>query len=682
MGVCCSGGGIRSAAYNLGALQVLQEKGELQKSRYLSSVSGGAYIAAGLAFVAKYSKSLDIDGKLVPPFASNSPEEPYLRNRSSYVAPGLKGKINLVATLVLTLSVNLGMIVMLLFIASRPLGHLYERGWHIFGRNVHALQPRLNTGRSKVVSVNLADWPAIWMIGGGAIVVAILLLLVRPPARWNHVTRFFAAWSRRVFLIDLFLFLVCVGLPFLIYLLKEVNGRETIVSRITLVGTTLSSLGLLSALAAAARKYRSKAALVAAVLIGPATLLWVFLAFVIDALVREKKANAELATISLWKRLFLADDFWFWLIWVGIFLLLYLVIDPTRTSGHPFYRRRLASAFCLERWRHPEGSVLAREIDYSKMTTLSKSQPERWANGDPHPELLVSAAANVSDRDVLPPGRNAVGFVFSAARIGGPMIGSVSTKFYEDSLPTGRRRDTTLMAGVAISGAAFAPSMGKMTRSYRFLMALLNIRLGVWLENPLRLNDRASALSRRFPGWLRKPRLRYLLKEMLGTNKVSAKYLYVTDGGHFENLGLVELLRRRCTKIYCFDASGGDEHEFFTLGEAIEIARADLDVEIDIDTSPMIPDEESGIAASDHVAGKISYPDGAGGKLVYARTVMTEGLPVDLQVYSQKNPKFPKDPTYDQLFDEAQFEAYRKLGSMAAERVLEGSVLRRFLQRI
>src|SRR5690348_6723518 len=39
-GICCSGGGVRSAAFNLGALQALQSKGELRKASYLSAVSG------------------------------------------------------------------------------------------------------------------------------------------------------------------------------------------------------------------------------------------------------------------------------------------------------------------------------------------------------------------------------------------------------------------------------------------------------------------------------------------------------------------------------------------------------------------------------------------------------------------------------------------------------------------
>src|SRR4051812_23421512 len=92
VGICCSGGGIRSAAFSLGALQALQEKGELERASYLAAVSGGAYIAAAFSTVAKTGPE-DSDGALFgglngePPFAAGSPEEQYLRNRSAYLAP-------------------------------------------------------------------------------------------------------------------------------------------------------------------------------------------------------------------------------------------------------------------------------------------------------------------------------------------------------------------------------------------------------------------------------------------------------------------------------------------------------------------------------------------------------------------------------------------------------------------
>jgi predicted acylesterase/phospholipase RssA len=50
--VCCSGGGIRSAAYCLGALQSLDRGGLLAKVQWILGVSGGSYIASSRALVA------------------------------------------------------------------------------------------------------------------------------------------------------------------------------------------------------------------------------------------------------------------------------------------------------------------------------------------------------------------------------------------------------------------------------------------------------------------------------------------------------------------------------------------------------------------------------------------------------------------------------------------------------
>src|SRR4051794_23321302 len=95
--VCCSGGGVRSAAFNLGALQGLARTPYLGLSRYVAAVSGGSYIAAAMAMVARTGKD-GSDEELLreqAPFAPGSPEEQYLRNRSNYMAPGAGGKVRL-----------------------------------------------------------------------------------------------------------------------------------------------------------------------------------------------------------------------------------------------------------------------------------------------------------------------------------------------------------------------------------------------------------------------------------------------------------------------------------------------------------------------------------------------------------------------------------------------------------
>jgi hypothetical protein len=162
-----------------------------------------------------------------------------------------------------------------------------------------------------------------------------------------------------------------------------------------------------------------------------------------------------------------------------------------------------------------------------------------------------------------------------------------------------------------------------------------------------------------------RPHPSYLLRELLGLNRLNAKYLYVTDGGHYENLGLVELLRRGCTEIYCFDASGGEG--FAQLGDAVALARSELGVRIEIDPTDLVPEGERQHARADCVRGTITYDDPAKttGKLVYARTVMTAAAPWDVHAYHDADRTFPHDPTADQLYTDQKFEAYRALGECA-----------------
>lgn len=232
----------------------------------------------------------------------------------------------------------------------------------------------------------------------------------------------------------------------------------------------------------------------------------------------------------------------------------------------------------------------------------------------------------------------------------------------------------------------------------RLLMALANVRLGVWVPNPRHVRNgdwtqkkgplrseegfdwaqRVSGIERldgrprdprkrpRRPRDLRKrPRLSYLFRELLGRNRADAQFLYVTDGGHYENLGLVELLRRGCSKIYCLDASGG--RPAAALGDAIALARSELSVEVKIDPSGLEPDDD-GLSATSCAVGDIAYRGKKVGRLVYAPTVVTAKVPWDVLAYRAKDPVFPHHSTADQLYSDERFEAYRALGEHIGEK--------------
>jgi hypothetical protein len=688
VGICCSGGGIRSAAYNLGALQAMQEAGAFRRARYMTAVSGGSYIAASHAVVAGYSGNLLPD---VPVYAQGSPEEQYLRNHSSYLAPTLRGKMNLGISILSGMAVTSGFIALFLYALSRPLGWLYTVRW---------LQPGLvGAARPQVVITTWMRWAA-----GGPALVGATMALVNLLTRPREVVRvFLAAWSRRLLWLAMAAFAFLIGLPLAVKFVRselpgllhaavpfiaraagtgaspDTQDGSTVLQVITAVAGFAT---IVAAVRAFVAKHRSYFAELTGAIIGPLAIVSVFLWYLNDA-----TAAGVHSRPVVW-----------WIVAAAAFVALYLVADLTRWSEHPIYKRRLSSAFAIQRVavdpdtgrprRDPETSramsesapteVRAEEVPYGTLLRLSRSQPYAWndARGVPHPELIVCASANISDEGVTPPKRNTATFTLSATEVGGPLVGRFATAPYEQVLGRIRGRDFTLPAAMAVSGAALSPSMGRMTkRSLTFLYALLNVRLGVWLPNPNWI-DRWRKRSRngtRDPRLTMRPRPIYLVRELMGFNSIRDKFLYITDGGHYENLGLVELLRRGCTKIYCFDGSGGDPGTFFTLAEAIELARVepDLRVEIDIDPTALSVDKETGFSTTDHVVGHFTYPGASWrGELVYCRAAVVAGAPYDVRSFQQRDRRFPHHSTADQWFDEYKFEAYRALGHFTAARAV------------
>ena len=232
----------------------------------------------------------------------------------------------------------------------------------------------------------------------------------------------------------------------------------------------------------------------------------------------------------------------------------------------------------------------------------------------------------------------------------------------------------SLLDAVSISGAAVAPAMGKMTRApLRFLLALANVRLGVWVPNPTRVQAGAS-----YRGLHRRPGLSYLAREMAGSSPGRSRYVYVSDGGHFDNLGLVELLARRCDWIFTIDASGDAIDTFGTLGCALAIAEAELGITVDIDPEgDMAPTPDAPtLVRSTFSRGVIHYParpasaegpavPASEGTLLVVKAGVPADAPWDVASYHARYPRFPTDPTSDQLYPAPRFDAYVSLGRFA-----------------
>ena len=182
---------------------------------------------------------------------------------------------------------------------------------------------------------------------------------------------------------------------------------------------------------------------------------------------------------------------------------------------------------------------------------------------------------------------------------------------------------------MAISGAAASPNMGTATiKPLVFIMTLLNIRLGYWLLNPYKLKDAEN--ENRLWHWLLFSKNSpitgvgpyYLFRELLGRVDEYSKYVNITDGGHIENLGIYELLRRRCKYIIACDAEADQSMHFEGLAKLIRYARIDLSIDIDIDLDALRKGE-NGFSNRHSAFGKIRYDDGETGYLLYIKSSLS-----------------------------------------------------------
>lgn len=359
------------------------------------------------------------------------------------------------------------------------------------------------------------------------------------------------------------------------------------------------------------------------------------------------------------------------------------LIDQTWLSLHPFYRRRLASAFAVRRAHMPDGGTGALAYEIEEPTTLSRY----GGRPDGFPQVIFVGAAALSGQSRTPPGRRSASFTMSADYVGGPDVGWVRTSTLEETCKPALRRDVTVQAAMAVSGAAIASAMGRQAVAVQRLLALSNVRLGTWLPNPafLAVLGRPTA-SWRAPRLPNARRLPYQLREIIGAYPAEGRLLLCTDGGHWENLGLVELLRHRCRTLYCIDASGDAPPFATTLAEAITLAYEELGVRITVrdptglvpgSATPLSPPEvlarlNARLSRSAVAVADVEYPEAFAvtedeapsrhGTLIVAKALLTPDMPYELLTYALKETAFPRQSTGDQFFDHAQFDAYRALG--------------------
>src|SRR5262249_9641610 len=161
-------------------------------------------------------------------------------------------------------------------------------------------------------------------------------------------------------------------------------------------------------------------------------------------------------------------------------------------------------------------------------------------------------------------------------------------------------------------------------------------------------------------------------RELFGWTRGRGGYVYLSDGGPFENLGVYELVRRRCRYIIVSDAGQDGAPTFEGLGNLIHKCRGDFGIHIKIRPSPPRRHEE-GRCRWHCAVGRVRYDavdaSAAPGILIYIKPSLTGAEPADILQYADCHPAFPHDSTTNQFYNESQFESYRALGQNIAETV-------------
>lgn len=440
--------------------------------------------------------------------------------------------------------------------------------------------------------------------------------------------------------------------------------------------------------------------------------IFIGLAYVSEILLR--KVNFFLKDFTALSFANFAPNSWidYWLI-CFIFLGLVgtamaFVINVNKFSLHAAYRDRLIRAYLGASNTRRKGDSFTGfdDADNFQLHRLKGQKPFH----------VINATLNlVNGKNLAWQNRKAASFTMSPLHCGNWLLGYRRTNEYcrNGNLSTcGKirfcnRRDEpcasthegdcqlkgkSLRLGTAmtISGAAANPNMGYYSSSVvTFLMTLFNIRLGWWLGNTGEIGEEKDWFGYGKNQFYKKASpsvaILPLLNETFGRTDESKKFLNVTDGGHFENLGIYEMILRRCKLIVLSDAAADEKFTWGEISNAIEKCRVDLGVEIkfnkEIDylfSRHTELDEKDKKEKRRFAIAKIEYPekDSDGrrftGHLIYIRpTYYGSDEPTPVRHYANANQSFPHQSTGDQLYDEKQFEAYRSLGFHIMSRILE-----------
>ena len=398
---------------------------------------------------------------------------------------------------------------------------------------------------------------------------------------------------------------------------------------------------------------------------------------------RGAAPDAPDVAVNLWSDI--GSLSWALLLFVALTQFASYWININRFSLHSLYRNRLVRAFlgATHTGRDPNPFTQFDSSDNPRMykmwpsvnwaNELDANKNPKWTDGCWQPFHVINIALNITSSREHPEWqeRKAASFTVSPLHAGSAVTGFRWSDEY------GGPDGISIGTAMAISGAAASPNQGyNSSPAVAFLMALLNVRLGWWLGNP---GEKGRRTFRRDG-----PRsaLKSLFYELAGATDDQKKFVYLSDGGHFENLALYEMVRRRCRYIVVSDAGCDPKFAFEDLGNAVRKVFIDLGVPIRFHgLEKLTPRAAFGAEAKPnrvyHAIGEIDYaaadgPDAEKGLILYIKPSFhgTERS-ASIRSYAFSNRDYPHDDTANQWFAESQFESYRALGFEITEGLLE-----------
>jgi hypothetical protein len=358
--------------------------------------------------------------------------------------------------------------------------------------------------------------------------------------------------------------------------------------------------------------------------------------------------------------------------------------NPNALSFHRYYRKQLADLFLK----------FSGESENIPLKDVFNAQGNAKDYIAPYP--LINTCLNLQNPsgDEKFKGTKASDyFLLSPMFCGSKLTAYVPTSKYHDY------QRMTLPAAVTVSAAAVNPGMGVYSsKLLSIVMTLFNARLGFWITNPLEVEK-----SKTIVWWPI-----YFFKELLGRIGTNNKKVNISDGGHIENLGVYELLRRNCRLIVAFDAGEDKFYGFSDLNNLLIRARNELGLEIrfreDQQPEKILRPEPSQVYSKQRFAIADIYQwwvdekiikDGKEtpnirnfeepkkvGTFVYVKSSVLapmgkpylsekeDYLKYGTYKYKIYHPDFPHEPTSDQFFDEIQWEAYYQLGQYIGADIL------------